>query len=79
MSPISDTRTPEQIEYFELEQLSQQRTEMTKFEYDWLWENLPELCPKSLSGYSRMKNSNSANFQKIVAAAKEKGFDIINL
>lgn len=78
-APITDTRTQEQKEYFELEQLSQQRAEMTKFEYEWLWENMPEICPKSLSGYSRMKNSNSANFQKIVAAAKEKGFDIITL
>lgn len=78
-TPIADTRTSKQIEYFELEQLSQQRAEMTKFEYDWLWENMPEVCPKSLSGYSKMKNSNSANFQKIVAAAKEKGFDIITL
>lgn len=79
VTPISDTRTPEQKEYFEQEQLSQQRAKMTKFEYDWLWENMPEVCPKSLSGYSKMKNSNSANFQKIVAAAKEKGFDIITL
>lgn len=46
-------------------------------DYDWLWEFLPEICPKSFSGYMRMKNSNSKNYQKIVEAAKKLGRNIL--
>lgn len=77
-SPV-DRRTEIQKENFKQIQLEKSKKEIAKLEYDWLWENLEEYCPKSVSSYSRMKNSNSANFQKIVAAAKEKGFDIITL
>lgn len=45
-------------------------------QYEWLCANLPDLAPKSLGGYTRMKNSNSINFQKIVQEAKNKGLDI---
>ena len=37
---------------------------------------LPAIAPKSFSGYMRMKNANSPNFQKLRAAAKEIGIDI---
>ena len=46
-------------------------------DYDWLWEFLPDMCPKSFSGYMRMKNSNSKNYQKIVAEALKLGRDIL--
>lgn len=45
-------------------------------QYDWLLENLPERAPKSFSAYCRMKNQNTATYQKICAAAKEKGIDL---
>lgn len=45
-------------------------------DYDWLWEFLPELCPKSFSGYMRMKNANTEKFQKIIEEAKKLGRDI---
>ena len=45
-------------------------------ELQWITDNLPDIAPKSLSGYKRMKNSNSKNFQNIVNKAKEKGFEI---
>lgn len=45
-------------------------------DFDWLWEFIPEICPKSFSGYMRMKNSNSKNYQKIVAAAAKRGFNL---
>lgn len=45
-------------------------------EYQWITNNLSEIAPKSLSGYKRMKNSNSKNYQNIVMKAKEKGFKI---
>ena len=74
--PVRDTRSEEDKATFEHNMQYDQYKAATKQEYDYLYEHLPELCPKSLSAYSRMKNSNSANFQKIVAAAKEKGFEI---
>lgn len=49
---------------------------LKKREYKWVQNNLPDICPKSFSGYMRMKNANSKNYQKIVAAAKELGRDI---
>lgn len=42
----------------------------------WIQQNLPELCPKSLSGFRRMKSQNTKNYQKIVQAAAEKGYTI---
>lgn len=46
-------------------------------DYNWLQTNLQDLCPKSFSGYMRMKNANTKNYQKIVETAKERGH-IIN-
>ncbi len=42
-------------------------------DYDWVWEFLPELCPKSRSAYSRMRNMNSERYKQIVQAAAERG------
>lgn len=41
--------------------------------FAWLQENLPDICPKSLSGYRRMKSQNTKNFQKLAAAALVRG------
>lgn len=46
---------------------------INKRDYKWIQDNLPEICPKSYSGYMRMKKSNSKNYQKIVAEAKKLG------
>lgn len=45
-------------------------------DFEWIKNNLPEIAPKSLSGYVRSKNANSSNFQKLVLAAKEKNYTI---
>ncbi len=45
-------------------------------EFEWISENLPDIAPKSLSGYRRMKNSNTKNYQNIVKKASEKGYVI---
>ena len=47
----------------------------TEKEYFWILKHLPRIAPKSLNGYSRMKNSNSKNFQKIRKMAMEKGLE----
>ena len=45
-------------------------------EFDQILMYLPELAPKSITGYMRMKTSKSKNFIKLFNAAKEKGIDI---
>lgn len=45
-------------------------------EYYRLKYALPGKTPKSISGYSRMKNAKSANFLKLVDLAKEQGIEI---
>lgn len=47
-----------------------------KREYEWIQKNLPAICPKSLTGYRRMKTSNSKNYQRIVNEAKKFGRNI---
>lgn len=78
--PFVDERTQEEIERYnnwlfmmEEEEAKRKRTEQCRLEYYWLQEKLPQLCPKSLSGYVRMKNANTKNYQKIVAEAKRLG------
>lgn len=75
--PFKDTRTAkEKKEYDEILQ-RQRETEKNRADYDWILKNLPEIAPKSLSGYVRMKNSNSTNYKKIVEIAKQKGYTIL--
>ena len=38
---------------------------------------VPEIAPKSVSGYTKMKRNNTPNFQKIAACAKNAGIEII--
>lgn len=47
-----------------------------KRNFEWCQKNLPEMCPKSLQGYRRMRNLNSKNFIKLKNAAKTKGQDL---
>ena len=35
----------------------------TEKDYEWLQANIPDKCPKSISGYRRMKSQNTKNFQ----------------
>lgn len=47
-----------------------------KWEYEEICKKIPDLAPKSLGGYTRMKKNNTANFQKILKAAEEHGIKI---
>lgn len=40
-------------------------------EYFWLQEHFPDICPKSMSSYSRMKTQNTVGYRKIMAAVGE--------
>ena len=44
--------------------------------FKWLQQNLPTICPKSLSGFRRMKTQNTKNYQKIVSEARKLGYEI---
>ena len=57
-------------------ELQQLRLEKAKVEFAWIQKNLPSIAPKSLSGYSKMKSSNSANYRKIVEEAAKRGYKI---
>lgn len=39
----------------------------------WLQENFPAIAPKSLSGFRRMRTTNSKNYQKLVSEAQKRG------
>ncbi len=75
--PFIDNRTSEEITIYQDKYNKRLLKQQNENDYYWLLENLPELAPKSLGGYSRMKSSNSPNYVKIVAAAKDKEY-IIN-
>ena len=42
------------------------RKKKLRHEYYYLQENFPDLCPKSMSGYSRVKNQNSKTYKEIL-------------
>lgn len=45
-------------------------------DFIWLQKNLPCKCPKSLSGFRRMKTQNTKNYQTIVKEATKLGYEI---
>lgn len=74
--PFIDMRTDEQKAYYETEKNEKLQQEKDKQDYDWICEHLPEVAPKSLSGYRRMKSAQSKNYIKIVGEAQEMGYSI---
>lgn len=40
---------------------------------EWLKKYLPQICPKSISGFRRMRTTHSKNYQKLVAEAAKLG------
>lgn len=44
--------------------------------FKWIQENLPDICPKSISGFRRMRSMNTSNYQRLVSAAKSMGYDL---
>lgn len=74
--PFLDDRTSDEKETYDsyISQKNQERKD--RADYDWICKNLNDIAPKSFGGYRKMKNSNSANYQKIIQAALEKGHTI---
>ena len=79
--PFVDDRTPEDIarrkgwlETIEKEKAREREASLSKIIYYKLKKILPDDAPKSLSGFSRMRNANSKNYQTLVKKAEEAGF-----
>lgn len=72
---IDDRTSSEKQEYNNY--ITKQKTDIKdRQDYNWIWEHLPDIAPKSYGGYRNMKNQNSKNYQKLVAIAKEHGYII---
>lgn len=74
--PFEDDRTPEEKNEYDTYILEQAIQKKDKDDYAWICENMSDIAPKSFGGYKKMKNSNSVNYQKIVARAAENGYII---
>ena len=74
--PFIDDRTSDEVVAYDNYIQKQLDEQKNRNDYDWICEHLSEIAPKSLSGYMRMKNSNSSNYQTIVEKAKEKNYII---
>lgn len=74
--PFVDQRTLEQKKTWQDKNNQKNFDIQSNIEFKWIQENLPDIAPKSIGGYKRMKTSNSSNFQKLKAKAAEKGYEI---
>ncbi len=75
--PFIDDRTPKEKEDYKAALLKLEEDklrDLDKQDYDWLWEHMPEICPKSFSSYRRMKSANTKNYIKIVETAESNGY-----
>lgn len=74
--PFLDDRSEKEISIYNQKLLKRKSSADDEDDYYWIYEHIPELAPKSLSGYVRMKKSNSKNYQKIIETANEIGYKI---
>lgn len=74
--PFEDDRTAKEKKAYDTYIKECREAVKDRQDYDWIYEHLPEVAPKSYGGYRNMKNKNSANYQKLVALAKENGYII---
>lgn len=76
---VEDDRSPQLIEHdkrLETERINLIRHDENMEIYYKLKHACPEVLPKSLSAFSRMRNSNSAKYQEIKKYASEHGLEI---
>lgn len=81
--PFRDDRTKAEKEnYLEIQKLREkakykERTaNLNHIIYYWFKPLFPNEFPKSVGGFSRMRNSNSKNYQKLMAMVQSKGYKI---
>lgn len=81
--PFRDDRTHQEKESYRerMERISQienleQHPNLGHIIYYWFKPKFPNDFPKSISGFSRMRNSNSANYQKLIKKIESAGYKI---
>lgn len=74
--PFIDDRSEEEKEIYLGLLEEENRKELLSNEYLWLKQELPNIAPKSLNAYSRMKNSRSKGYLRIVDAARILGHEL---
>lgn len=74
--PFVDDRTPEEKAAFEERRDKIFKERKYRAEYTQLLELIPDLAPKSLAAYTRMKNSNSKGYLLLKEKAKSVGIEI---
>ena len=77
--PWIDDRDKREIKLYEeyLKSIEEgERKEHDRDEYYKIVKELPDIAPKSFGAYRRMKNTKTANFMKLVDAAKQAGIVI---
>ncbi len=71
--PFKDYRTKKEKQQYEKMLQDEQEYDFDKENYELLKIKLPDICPKSFSGYRKMKHSNSNNFAKLKLEADKIG------
>ncbi len=79
--PFRDDRTAQEIENYKkrLELMSgwsEPEPNLNHIIYYWFKPKFPNDFPKSLSGFSRMRNSNSENYQRLIKKIEQAGYKI---
>lgn len=74
--PFTDFRSTTEKKSWNERIQKQKLDEKINADFNWICSNLSDIAPKSIGGYKRMINANSSNYQKLVSAAKEKGYII---
>lgn len=74
--PFVDDRSQEEKDMYDRLQYYIFKQYMDTLDYKKIQQLLPDIAPKSFSGYRRMKNGNTVNYKKLVQKAAEVGLDI---
>lgn len=77
--PFVDNRKPEEKKAYEqyLEMVKdREMLEKDRIFYSAMVKKYPDMMPKSLSGYRRMKKSNTSNYQKLVKFLNDNGIKV---
>lgn len=83
--PFIDDRTPEErqayqewLERLEKSQFIEREPDLNHIIYHWFKPIFPNDFPKSVGGFSRMRNANSPKYQKLMQMVKDAGYWVPN-
>lgn len=72
----SEQRAEELYKKYKAECDAERNKHLCRIDYEWLWEFMPDVCPKSFSGYMRMRNANTDKYRRIVQSAYGLGYKL---